>query len=317
MAVLVTGGAGFIGSHLVERLLTEGEEVVVIDSFNDYYPPQIKRNNIKSLLPQPKFKLIEGDIRDRDCLNKIFQQEEITQIVHLAARAGVRNSLVNPQLYNDVNVIGTVNLLECCKEYGIKKIVFGSSSSVYGVSSQTPFTEDDPLLHPISPYAVTKISGERLCSVYHKAYGISAICLRFFTVYGPRQRPEMAIHKFVRLIDQEKPIPFYGDGSSARDYTFITDIIDGIRSAMKKDIGFEIFNLGDSRTINLRELVTTIENLLNKKAKLDKLPIQPGDVPITYASLRKVTPELGYQPKVNIEEGLEIFVKWYLDNKYN
>ena len=313
MAVLVTGGAGFIGSHLVERLLKEGKEVVVIDDFNDYYSPQIKRNNIKKFLNNSCFKLIEEDIRNN--LRYVFQKHSIDQIVHLAARAGVRASLKDPQLYHDVNVGGTVNLLECCKEFGIKKFIFGSSSSVYGVTSKIPFEEDDSLEHPISPYAVTKIAGEQTCGKYYERYGINNICLRFFTVYGPRQRPEMAIHKFIRLIHKNQTVPFYGDGSSGRDYTYITDIIQGISSAMKKDFGFEIINLGDSRVVKLNELVNLIEKQLGKKAMLNHLPMQPGDVPITYANIAKAEKLLGYKPQVEIKDGISKFVKWYKDNK--
>lgn len=307
MSILVTGGAGFIGSHLVQRLLSDGKEVVVIDNFNDYYSPKIKRDNIKEFLKNPKFRLVEKDIRDD--LEEVFQKYSIEQIVHLAARAGVRASLENPQLYNEVNVLGTVNLLECCKKFGINKFIFGSSSSVYGVTSKIPFTEDDPLEHPISPYAVTKIAGEQLCGIYYECYGIHITCLRFFTVYGPRQRPEMAIHKFVRLIKKDQKLPFYGDGTSGRDYTYITDIIQGIVSAMDKDFGFEIINLGDSRVVKLKDLVNLIEKELGKKAKLNRLPPQPGDVPITYADIGKAKRVLGYEPTVDIKDGISRFVK--------
>ncbi len=311
MAILVTGGAGFIGSHLVERLLAAGQQIVVIDDFNDYYSPEIKRENINRVSANPDFKLIEGNICDRNCLNEIFRQHEISQVIHLAARAGVRASLAEPQLYNEVNVLGTINLLECCKEHNITKFIFGSSSSVYGTTTNIPFTEDDLSLQPISPYALTKVAGEQLCRVYHKAYGIAIICLRFFTVYGPRQRPEMAIHKFSRLISEEQPIPFYGDGASARDYTYIDDIVDGLVAALDCRVDFEVINLGDSRTITLKELVAKIEKSLGKKARLNKMPMQPGDVPITYAAIDKAKKLLGYQPKVEIEEGLKKFISWY------
>lgn len=309
MSILVTGGAGFIGSHLVERLIKEGKEVIVIDDFNDYYSPQIKRNNIKGFLNNSRFKLIEEDIRND--LKSVFQKHSIDQIVHLAARAGVRASLKDPQLYHDVNVGGTVNLLECCKEFGIKKFIFGSSSSVYGVTSKIPFEEDDLLEHPISPYAVTKIAGEETCRKYHESYDIHIICLRFFTVYGARQRPEMAIHKFIRLIHKNEKVPFYGDGSSGRDYTYITDIIQGISSAMEKDFGFEIINLGDSRVVKLNELVNLIEKQLGKKAMLNHLPMQAGDVPITYANIAKAGKLLGYKPQVEIKDGISKFINWY------
>lgn len=296
MSILVTGGAGFIGSHLVERL----DDVVVIDDFNDYYSPEIKRRNITRVLN--KIKLYERDIRDN--LDDIFKDNKISMVVHLAARAGVRASLNDPVLYNSVNVLGTVNLLESCRRYGVKKFIFGSSSSVYGVTSTVPFREDDPLMNPISPYAVTKIAGEDLCRVYHGAYGIKVACLRFFTVYGPRQRPEMAISKFIRLIREDKPVPFYGDGSSSRDYTYISDIVDGITASMDKDLGFEIINLGDSNTVTLKELVCIIEETLGKKARLSVLPPQQGDVPITYADISKAGKILGYKPKVNIRDGI-------------
>lgn len=309
MSILITGGAGFIGSHLIERL----EDVIVIDDFNNYYPPQIKRRNISGVLD--KVRLYERDIRDN--LDDIFQKHNISLVIHLAARAGVRGSLKDPILYNSVNVLGTLNLLECCKRYNVKRFIFASSSSVYGVTSHLPFREDDPLENPISPYAVTKIAGENLCRVYHNAYGISAICLRFFTVYGPRQRPEMAIHKFVRLIREGKPIPFYGDGTTSRDYTYISDIIDGIIACIDKfpcDSGFEIINLGDSKTVTLRQLVCIIEEVMGKKAKLEYLPPQQGDVPITYADITKARKLLGYEPKVNIRDGIKEFVKW--EEKY-
>lgn len=310
MSILITGGAGFIGSHLVKQLIDAGKDVVVLDNFNNYYDPQLKRNNIKEYQNNPKFTLIEKDIRDD--LSDIFKTCSISQIVHLAARAGVRASLEDPQLYNDVNVLGTINLLECCREYGIKKFIFGSSSSVYGVNSKTPFTENDSLDHPISPYAVTKISGEQLCRVYHECHDINIICLRFFTVYGPRQRPEMAIHKFTRLIANGKPIPFFGDGNSGRDYTYITDIIDGVVSAIKdKNCSFEIINLGDSRIVKLSEMVNLIENSLGKKAKLNRMQNQPGDVPVTYADINKAKRLLDYEPKINIKEGISKFIAWY------
>lgn len=312
MSLLITGGAGFIGSHLAERLNpalsttkqnSEAEraglkDVIIIDDFNDYYSPEIKRRNISKVLG----KVIERDIRDN--LDDIFKQNSISTVVHLAARAGVRPSIKDPILYNSVNVLGTINLLECCKRFNVKKFIFGSSSSVYGVTSRLPFSEDDPLENPISPYAVTKIAGEDLCRVYHGAYGISVTCLRFFTVYGPRQRPEMAIQKFISLIKEDKPIPYYGDGSTSRDYTYITDIIDGIMASLDKDLGFEIINLGDSKKVTLVELVGIIEDVLGKEAKLDIQPPQPGDVPITYADITKAERLLGYTPKVDIRDGI-------------
>lgn len=313
MAILVTGGAGFIGSHLVERLLACGEEIIVVDDFNDYYSPEIKRQNIEAYLKNPKFKLFEKDIRNN--LEDVFGKNSIFTIVHIAARAGVRPSLVDPMLYNSVNVLGTTNLLEYARKYKVKKFIFASSSSVYGITSRLPFKEDDPLDHPISPYAVTKIAGENLCRVYHNTYGIEMACLRFFTVYGPRQRPEMAIHKFVKLVSENKPVPYYGDGSSSRDYTYITDILDGIMACIDKNLGFEVINLGDSNRVTLKELVSIIEEAVGKKAKLENMPPQQGDVPVTYADVTKANRLLEYSPKVNIRDGVKEFVKWYKNNQ--
>jgi len=309
MAVLITGGAGFIGSSLAGKLLSEGMEVVVIDNFNNYYSPRIKEGNIKEYINLPGFRLVKKDIRDD--LTSMFREYKIDQIVHLAARAGVRPSLKEPMLYNDVNVGGTLNLLEHCRKFGIKKFTFASSSSVYGVNSKVPFSEADPLEHPISPYAVTKIAGEHMCRLYHETYGINIVCLRFFTAYGPRQRPEMAIHKFVRLIEEEKEVPFYGDGATSRDYTYISDIVQGVISAMDSEFGFEIINLGDSHIIQLKELVGEIEKELGKKAKLNYLPLQAGDVPITYADISKAERLLGYKPRIDIKEGIRKFIEWY------
>jgi len=317
VAILVTGGAGFIGSHLVERLLDQKNDVIVLDDFNNYYSPEIKRKNIENAMRDPKYCLFEKDIRDN--LDDIFKKNKISMVVHLAARAGVRPSLIDPMLYNSVNISGTLNLLEYCREYGIKKFIFASSSSVYGVTNRVPFNEDDLLEHPVSPYAVTKIAGENLCRVYHNAYNISMACLRFFTVYGPRQRPEMAIHKFVRMINEGKAIPYYGDGKSARDYTFISDILDGIMSSIEKvnreHNFFEIFNLGDSNKVTLKDLVCIIEDCTGKKAKMELLPDQQGDVPVTYADISKAGKLLGYKPKINIKEGVKLFVDWYKTKK--
>ena len=314
MKILVTGGAGFIGSHLVKRLLDRGDSVLVIDNFNNYYDPKIKRSNIKGYISNKKFKLFEIDIRDD--LRHIFEENNIDQVVHLAARAGVRPSIEEPLLYSDVNIIGTANILENCREFDIKTVIFGSSSSVYGINSKVPFTEVDILEHPISPYAVTKISGEQLCKIYSECYSINITCLRFFTVFGPRQRPEMAIHKFVNLISQDKQIPFYGDGTTGRDYTYVTDIIDGILSAMDKKFSFEIINLGDSNVVKLKELVEIMEKEIGKKAVLKTMANQPGDVPITYADISKAKKLLGYSPKIKIHDGIANFVKWYNKQQY-
>jgi len=311
---LITGGAGFIGSHLVDELLLLGENVVVIDNFNPYYDPEIKWKNISNTQENPNFKLLEGDILDKDLLNEIFSSFDIDILVHMAARAGVRGSIKNPELYTKVNVLGTLNLLEMCKKYKIKKMVFGSSSSIYG-NSEVPFSENNKVDEPISPYAATKKSAELLCYNYYHLYKIPITCLRFFTVYGPRQRPEMAIHKFTRLMNNNELIPIYGDGCSSRDYTYITDILDGIKSAIKKDLGFEIINLGSSDPIKLMDLVNLIQKKMDKKAKLSFLPPQSGDVERTYADVSKAEKLLGYSPKVSIEEGIEKFVKWYLNQK--
>ena len=309
--ILVTGGAGFIGSHLVERLLGEGQRVICLDNFDPFYEHKIKRTNLHTALNNPNFTLVEGDIRDATCLKTLFEQYPIEKVVHLAARAGVRASIENPQLYEEVNIKGTLNLLEGCKEFPIEQFIFGSSSSVYGVNGKVPFSEDDKIEMPISPYAASKRAGELFCYTYHHLYGIPITCLRFFTVYGSRQRPEMAIHKFTRLIDEGKDINMFGDGTSKRDYTYISDIIDGIMGALDKPFGFEIFNLGESQTVELRYLISLIEQNLGKTAKIKRLPEQPGDVPITFADISKSQKLLNYNPKVKIEEGVEKFVDWY------
>jgi UDP-glucuronate 4-epimerase len=318
-SILITGGAGFIGSHLLERLLaciTE-EQIVVVDNFNDYYDPNLKRQNIAGALDNPHFALYEGDIRDFDFLAKLFEQYRFGQVVHLAAMAGVRASLENPAVYVDVDIKGTVNLLELAHRYAVKNFVSASSSSVYGLNSKVPFAEIDPVDNQISPYAVAKRAGELYCETYARLYKFPIASLRFFTVYGPRQRPEMAIRKFTTLIDQGKPIPFFGDGSSRRDYTYIDDIVAGIMAAMNiRKPGHFIYNLGNSHTISLMEMVAIIEENLDKKAILQKMPNQAGDVPITYADLTKSKAELNYQPQVNIEEGIRRFVAWYKELKY-
>jgi UDP-glucuronate 4-epimerase len=308
MNVLVTGGAGFIGSHVVERLLDRGDTVTVVDDFNDFYNPTIKRNNVRGFLD--KVDLIEADICSD--LRPAFAAHHFDTIIHLAARAGVRPSLEQPQLYTRVNIVGTQNLLELAREFSVKKFVFASSSSVYGVNQKVPFSEDDPIFKPISPYAATKLSGEALCHVYHHLYGMDLVCLRFFTVYGPRQRPDLAIRKFTTAISAGKPIDQFGDGSARRDYTYIDDILQGILACLDRGFGYEVINLGESRTVELRELVRLIEKTLGKKAEIRQLPTQPGDVPITYADISKAKRLLDYQPKVAIEAGIEKFVEWYL-----
>lgn len=311
MKLLVTGGAGFIGSHLIERLIIDNHKVWCLDNFNDYYSPLIKWQNIESAKHSPNFYLIEGDILDEQLLKQVFTDNTFDVIVHLAARAGVRPSVEQPKLYQEVNVRGTMNLLEMAKEFNIKQFIFASSSSVYGNNKKIPFNENDFVDNPISPYAATKRACELLTYTYHSLYNISVSCLRFFTVYGPRQRPDMAIHKFTKLIDQNKPVTIYGNGTAKRDFTFISDIIDGVIKAIIKCNGYNIYNLGESKVIQLMELVKIIENKLNKKAKIVKYPPQPGDVPITYADINKAQKELDYNPSINIEKGISMFIEWY------
>ena len=314
--ILVTGGAGFIGSHLVDHLLAKGDwRVFVVDDFNDFYDPQIKRRNIASHLENPSYKLFEADIRDKSALAGIFEQDKFDCIVHLAARAGVRPSLEEPLLYTETNINGTMNLLELAREQSIRQFVFGSSSSVYGINAKVPFSEDDPIRQPISPYAATKAAGELLCHTYTHLYGIRSVCLRFFTVYGARQRPDLAIHKFARLISDQKAIPVFGDGTTRRDYTFIDDIIGGVRAAIDYDQSdYEVINLGESRTVELRELISLIEHELGQSARIDRQPLQPGDVPQTFADITKARRLLGYNPKTQIEEGIHRFVEWFRSN---
>lgn len=315
--ILVTGGAGFIGSHLVDRLLAEGEwRVSVVDDFNDFYDPAIKHANARRHEQQPNYRLFVADIRDKPALDKIFAENNFACIVHLAARAGVRPSLEEPLLYTETNINGTMNLLELAREHNIKQFVFGSSSSVYGINAKAPFSEDDPIRQPISPYAATKAAGELLCHTYSHLYGLRTVCLRFFTVYGPRQRPDLAIHKFARLIGAGKPIPVFGDGTTRRDYTFIDDIIAGVRASIDyvgdeaKSV-YEVVNLGESRTVELRELISLLEKELGKTAQIDRQPLQPGDVPQTFADITKARSILGYDPQTQIEEGIRRFVQWW------
>jgi UDP-glucuronate 4-epimerase len=319
--ILITGGAGFIGSHLVDRLLAEGDwQVSVVDDFNDFYDPAIKRANVSVHEKNANFRLFETDIRDKQALKKVFDEafggDDFQCIVHLAARAGVRPSLEQPLLYAETNIEGTLNLLELAREFGIKQFVFGSSSSVYGTNAKVPFSEDDPIRQPISPYAATKAASELLCHTYSHLYNMRCLCLRFFTVYGPRQRPDLAIHKFARLISKGAPIPVFGDGTTQRDYTFIDDIIAGVRASIdyvgnyeKSD--YEVINLGESRTVELRELISLLEKELGTRAQVDRQPSQPGDVPQTYADITKARRLLGYDPQTNIEEGLHRFVEWF------
>ncbi len=311
--ILITGGAGFIGSHLVDHLLAEGEwAVTVIDDFNDFYPPEIKRNNVRAHEEHPAYKLIEADIRSQSDLAQAFDETQFEAIVHLAARAGVRPSLKNPQLYTETNIIGTLNLLEQARNHNVKQFVFGSSSSVYGINAKVPFSEDDPIRQPISPYATTKAAGELLCHTYSHLYDLRTVCLRFFTVYGARQRPDLAIHKFARLISLGKPIPVFGDGGTRRDYTYIDDIIAGVRAAIDFDqTNYEVINLGESRTVELKELISLVENELGQKAIIDSQPLQPGDVPQTFADITKARRLLGYNPQTQIEDGIHKFIEWF------
>lgn len=313
--MLVTGGAGFIGSHLTRRLLDRGARVTVLDDFNDFYDPARKRVNILPFQNEPcyaeRYRLVEGDIRDAAVVRRLFEQNEFDAVVHLAARAGVRPSLAEPILYEEVNCIGTLNLLEAARRHGPRVFIFGSSSSVYGINEKVPFSEDDEINQPISPYATTKRTGELLCYNYHHLYGLKTSCLRFFTVYGPAQRPEMAIHKFTDLLARGKPVPLYGDGSSRRDYTYIDDIVDGLVATLDLAPDFEILNLGGAETTALKDLVLWIAEELAVPPLIEYLPAQPGDVPITYADVTKAHRLLGYAPKVSIREGLKRFVAWY------
>jgi len=315
MKFLVTGGAGFIGSSVVDRLLARGDDVVVLDNFDDFYNPGIKRRNIEAALGNRKFKLVEGDIRDAGLVKKLFSEERFDMVFHPAARAGVRPSIVDPMLYEDVNIKGTMNLLEASRDNKVKGFIFASSSSVYGKNKKVPFSEEDNVDFPISPYAATKKACELICYTYHSLFSLNITCLRFFTVYGPRQRPEMAIHKFTRLIDQGKPVPMFGDGLSKRDYTYVDDIVDGVIKAADHNAPYDIFNIGESQTTELRELIGLIEKYLCKKANIEKHPDQPGDVPITYADITKSVRVLGYAPTTKVEEGVRKFVEWYKLNR--
>ncbi len=310
MKVLVTGGAGFIGSHVAEALLGRGDEVVSADNFSDYYSPEIKRKNIGLAKKSEKYAFYEADVRDLDAFRKIFSREKPSKVIHLASMAGVRYSIQNPQVYQDVNVGGTLNMLELAREFKVKKFIYSSSSSVYGNSGDVPFSETQ-VPSPISPYAASKLSGEAFCRAYSHLYGISIASLRFFTVYGPRGRPDMAPYKFVKLISEGRPIDMYGDGSSKRDYTFVSDIVDGVLKSLDADFSYEVFNLGRSDTVELKRFILIVERLTGKKARINRLPDQPGDVPVTYANIQKAARILGYKPKVSIEAGMGEFVEWF------
>ena len=337
---LITGGAGFIGSTVAERLLNRGDRVVVVDNFNDFYDYNRKIRNILEItnnfnkidefenlskdekisklieiVNSDRFTLIYGDIRDREAMDRVFAENSFDLVFNPAAMAGVRPSLLDPMLYEDVNVRGYMNLLELCKKYGVKKFVQASSSSVYGNNKEVPFKETAIVDFAISPYAATKKSCEVMGHVYHNLYNIDMVQLRFFTVYGPKQRPDLAIHKFTKMILEDKPIPFYGDGTTKRDYTYIDDIVDGILKSMSylfnNENVYEIFNLGESHVVSLKEMVETIENALGKKATLDIQPMQPGDIDKTYADISKAKAMIGYEPQTNFAEGIRKFVEWY------
>jgi UDP-glucuronate 4-epimerase len=308
--ILITGGAGFVGSTLCDRLLELGLNVINLDNFNDSYNPLIKRKNISSALLNPDYTLVQGDINDKNLLEEIFNKYNFETVIHLAALAGVRQSITDPLNYIDVDIKGTVNILEFCKKFKIRKLIFASSSSVYG-RNKPPFKESDPLDLQVSPYAAAKRSGEIFCRTYNELFGIPTICLRFFTVYGPRQRPEMAIHNFVKRIDEEIELSVFGDGSSYRDYTYIDDIVDGIISSIDYKCNFEIFNLGNSDKVSLNDLIRLIEVKLGKTSNKRYLQSQPGDVEYTCADLSKSESLLGYKSKIRIDEGIDRFVKWY------
>ncbi|MBN1542843.1 GDP-mannose 4,6-dehydratase [candidate division KSB1 bacterium] len=315
MKLLVTGGAGFIGSHLIEHLLVRGDSVHCLDNFNDYYDPRIKRRNLTQAQQQNRFLLIEGDILDGSLLEELFSANSYDAVVHLAARAGVRPSIQQPLLYEQVNVLGTLNLLEQCRRHRVDRFIVASSSSVYGNNRKVPFHEDDPVDHPISPYAASKKATELVSFTYHHLYQISVTCLRFFTVFGPRQRPDMAIHKFTRLIHAGQPIPIYGDGRARRDYTYIDDVIRGLTASIDRCSGYRIYNLGESQTIDLLSLIGLIESALGKKAVLEHQPLQPGDVTITYADISRAEKELDYHPQTPVQEGIVGFVNWFLQSQ--
>jgi UDP-glucuronate 4-epimerase len=314
--ILITGGAGFIGSHLVDHLLAEGGfGITAVDDFNDFYDPAIKRENVHAALSNPNFKLVEADIRDQAALEQALGANAFDCIVHLAARAGVRPSLKEPLLYVETNINGTLNLLELARTRRVKRFVFGSSSSVYGLNAKVPFSESDPIFNPISPYAATKAAGELLCHSYAHLYDMRIVCLRFFTVYGARQRPDLAIHKFARLISEGRSIPVFGDGTTRRDYTYIDDIVSGVRAAMDYDqSNYEVINLGESRTVELRELISLLEKTLDRPAEIDRQSLQPGDVTQTFADISKARRLLGYNPRTQIEDGIEKFVAWFRAN---
>jgi len=314
LKILVTGGAGFIGSHLIDRLVERGEEVLCLDAFTDFYSPAVKRRNIETHVSSGAIELVEGDICDARLLRRVFRRFRPQRVVHLAARVAVGPSVTRPLEYEHVNCRGTLEVLTACTEHDVEQLVFASSSSIYGNSRDLPLKEEDGGL-PISPYAATKRAAELLCATWHHLHGLPITCLRFFTVYGPRQRPDMAIHKFVRLIDGGQPVPRYGDGTSRRDYTYIADIIQGVEGALENVFDFEIINLGESRTISLNELIAAIETVTGKRATVEELSERPGDVRETFADITKARRLLGYCPNVPLEAGLKEFWTWYAENR--
>jgi len=316
--ILITGGAGFIGSHLCEHLVAAGDNVVCFDNFNPGYSPEVKLSNLDGLRNQENFTLIEGDILDRAALNRAFLQFQFTKVVHLAAKAGVRPSILDPASYADVNVRGTINVLEeCIGHRTVGKIFFASSSSVYGNNKKLPFSETDSAVNPISPYAATKRAGELLCYTYHSLHGIPIVCCRFFTVYGPRQRPDMGIYKFVQAISEDREIVLYGDGRTSRDYTYIDDIIHGITGILDSSYQYDIVNLGESAGVSLRQLVAYLEEALGKKARTRYIPQSPGDVDVTFADIRNAKLRYQYNPQWPIKAGIEEFVKWFMETRAN
>jgi UDP-glucuronate 4-epimerase len=311
---LVTGGAGFIGSSLTAQLLLKQNQVICVDDFNDYYPPRYKKENIAPFLKHKKFTLYKGDIRNEKFLEKVFSKTKPTIIIHLAARAGVRPSILEPKLYFDVNLLGTINLLELAKRFSVSQFILGSSSSIYGNNAQIPFCEDEQNLQPISPYGISKLAAEKECYLYNTLYGLPVTILRFFTVYGPKGRPDMAPYLFTKAILKGKTIKKFGDGTSYRDYTYIDDIVNGLIRATDKNLNFEIINLGNSTPATLNEFINTLELIIGKKAKIKKCQEQQGDVSKTYANINKAKKLLSWSPNVNLKEGLEKFVDWFLKN---
>jgi UDP-glucuronate 4-epimerase len=310
-ATLVTGGAGFIGSHLVERLLSEGRRVVVLDNFDPFYPAAVKRDNLERALSDPGFRLVEGDIRDPKAVEDALSGEAVDTVIHLAAKAGVRPSIQDPAAYVSVNLDGTVTLLEACRRRKIATFVFGSSSSVYGDNEKVPFSEDDPVDHPVSPYAATKRAGELLAHTYHHLFRMRVSCLRFFTVYGPRQRPDLAIHAFARRIASGEPLPVFGDGTSGRDYTYVDDIVEGIVRAAARTTSFHVWNLGGAHPVTLDAMIERLARGLSKRPVLERLPPQPGDVRRTFADVTRARRELDWAPTVGFDEGIDRFLAWF------